>query len=85
MSDQTNKSSARKELRTSAPEWTGMASSHRRTNLTKPYTRTKKKLLVVDMIKTTLIVIALLVIANELYNLREACIRKYGNDIICMD
>ena len=80
----THKQSARKEMRTSAPEWTGMSAQHRQSNLKKPY-RTKGKLLVIDMIKAIAIVVILVVIGNELYNLRQACIRKYGNDIICMD
>ena len=77
--------SQRKDMRNSEREWTGMSAQHRQSNIKQSHTGTKKKHLVWDTIKTTLIVIVLVVIANELYNLRQACIRKYGNDIICMD
>lgn len=84
MSSQSNKSSPRKELRTSTTDWRGMTSSHRRHK--KPYVHRAKEGNVWPFLKRLFIVVIVLVLAHELYSMRQECMDILGeNHILCMD
>ena len=84
MSDQP-KHSVRKDLRNNEREWTGMSAQHRQSSLKKPYNRTKEGN-VWPFLKRLFIVIVILVLAQELYSMRQECMDILGeNHILCMD
>lgn len=83
MTNQSNKSSPRKELRTSEADWRGMSSSHRRH--TKPYTRTKQNSFG-GIVKTILIAVILVMCMITLYDMNQLCEERVGpNSAICTD
>lgn len=74
---------SRKELRNSESTWRGMSSSHRRH--TKPYVHGTKEGNVLPIIKWVAIVIFLVIIGSVLYDMRQDCIKEFGDGIMCID
>lgn len=78
--------SQRRDLRSNEREWTGMSAQHRQSSLRKPYLRRTKEGNVWPFLKRLFIVIIILVIAQELYSMRQECMSKLGeNSIYCID